>query len=76
MGDEGHMERLATVNSNSSCFSVEIEAIPADRSGRSFVIRITSCDNLFFWCSEKSKLLGDELIDKVYLYSCNQFTFF
>ncbi|KAL1806192.1 hypothetical protein ACET3Z_029260 [Daucus carota] len=65
IGDEGQIERLATLSSSSNCTSVEIETIPADRSGRSFVMRIASCDNFYFWCSEKSKLLGDELIDKL-----------
>lgn len=64
IGDDGQIERLATVSSGSSS-SVEIENILADISGRSFVMRITSCDNFYFWCAEKSKLLGDELIDKV-----------
>ncbi|XP_074341013.1 uncharacterized protein LOC141678570 [Apium graveolens] len=67
IGDDGQMERLATLASSSSCSSssVEIEKILADISGRSFVMRITSCDDFYFWCSEKSKLLGDELIDKL-----------
>lgn len=65
IGDDGQIERLSTLSSTSSS-SVEIEEIPADKSGRSFAMRIAGCENLYFWCSEKSKLLGDELLDKVH----------
>lgn len=64
IGDDGQIERLSTLSRTSSS-SVEIDEIPADRSGRSFAMRIASCQNLYFWCSEKSKLLGDELLDKL-----------
>lgn len=64
------MERLSTLSSTSSS-SVEIEEISADKSGRSFVMRIVGCEHLYFWCSEKSKLLGEELLDKVYPLICS-----
>ncbi|XP_076918595.1 uncharacterized protein LOC143579075 [Bidens hawaiensis] len=43
-----------------------IEGISADNCGRSFMIRVpTSDEPFYFWCSEKSKLLGNELLDKM-----------
>lgn len=66
VGDDGYTERLSTLSSVSQCSAVAIEELPADNSGRSFLIRIPDCEVLYFWCSEKSKLLGAELLSKVY----------
>lgn len=66
LGDDGHVERLSTLRSNSDCSSVTIEGISADNCGRSFMIRVpTIAEPFYFWCSEKSLLLGKELLDKV-----------
>ncbi|XP_076924611.1 uncharacterized protein LOC143587106 [Bidens hawaiensis] len=66
LGDDGHVERLSTLRSISDCSSVMIEGISADNCGRSFMIRVpTSDEPFYFWCSEKSKLLGNELLDKM-----------
>ncbi|XP_076948501.1 uncharacterized protein LOC143620762 [Bidens hawaiensis] len=66
LGDDGHAERLSTLRSISDCSSVMIEGISADNCGRSFMIRVpTSDEPFYFWCSEKSKLLGNELLDKM-----------
>ncbi|KAG5557914.1 hypothetical protein RHGRI_007982 [Rhododendron griersonianum] len=64
IGDDGHTERLLTL-SNSQCSAVVVEEIPADMSGRSFLIKIPDGEVLYFWCSEKSKLLGNELLTKM-----------
>ncbi|KAK1409324.1 hypothetical protein QVD17_35850 [Tagetes erecta] len=66
LGDDGHVERLSTLRSNSDCSSVTIEGISADNCGRSFMIRVpTIAEPFYFWCSEKSLLLGNELLDKM-----------
>ncbi|KAI3799981.1 hypothetical protein L1987_35287 [Smallanthus sonchifolius] len=66
IGDDGHVERLSTLRNTSDCSSVMIEGISADNCGRSFMIRIPAIDEPFyFWCSEKSMLLGNELLDKM-----------
>ncbi|KAI3721090.1 hypothetical protein L2E82_32094 [Cichorium intybus] len=64
-GDDGHVERLSTLRNLSDCPSVVIEGISADNSGRSFTIRVPSADPFYFWCSEKSRLAGNELLDKM-----------
>ncbi|XP_058207196.1 uncharacterized protein LOC131320499 [Rhododendron vialii] len=64
IGDDGRTERLLTL-SNSQCSAVVVEEIPADMSGRSFLIKIPDGEVLYFWCSEKSKLLGNELFTKM-----------
>lgn len=52
-----------------------IEGISADNCGRSFMIRVpTSDEPFYFWCSEKSKLLGNELLDKVGIVFCELHT--
>ncbi|KAL3838389.1 hypothetical protein ACJIZ3_022980 [Penstemon smallii] len=64
-GDDGSIERLATISTEASCTDVEIEDISADTSGRSFLIKAFSSMVSYYWCSEKSKLLGDELLRKM-----------
>ena len=68
VGDDGHTDRLFSLNSKSQCSAVEVNEIPADNSGRSFVIKIPDGQVFHFWCSETSKLLGIELISKVRIY--------
>lgn len=65
IGDDGHTDRLFTLNSKFQCSAVEVSEIPADNSGRSFVIKIPGGRVFHFWCSEMSKLLGIELIGKM-----------
>ncbi|CAH8390632.1 unnamed protein product [Eruca vesicaria subsp. sativa] len=65
IGDNGHSEQLFTYNSKSQCSAVSIEEINADSSGRSFLIRIEDGNAFYYWCSEKSKLLGAELCRKM-----------
>ncbi|CAI9772942.1 unnamed protein product [Fraxinus pennsylvanica] len=64
-GDDGCMERLATSSPGAQCPGVEIEEISADKSGRSFLVKNPVGEISYFWCSEKSKLLGSELIRKM-----------
>ncbi|KAF9594939.1 hypothetical protein IFM89_035509 [Coptis chinensis] len=64
VGDDGCSERLATISSNCKNSAVSIEDIPADTSGRSFVLNLLS-NQAYFWCSEKSKLLGNDLLVKM-----------
>ncbi|KAF8396895.1 hypothetical protein HHK36_018530 [Tetracentron sinense] len=65
VGDDGCTERLATMGSDSESSAVVIEEIPADNSGRSFLIKLPGSRVSYFWCSEKSKLLGVELLSKM-----------
>ncbi|KAK6929446.1 hypothetical protein RJ641_005651 [Dillenia turbinata] len=65
VGDDGCTERLSTLTNNSQCTSVMIEEIPADNSGRSFLIKVPDGQVFYFWCSEKSRLLGNELLAKM-----------
>ncbi|XP_008441436.1 uncharacterized protein LOC103485553 isoform X2 [Cucumis melo] len=64
IGDNGQVKRLFTLSSRSSSASITIEEIASDNSGRSFVIKAND-QNIYFWCSEKSKLLGTELLVKM-----------
>ncbi|GMH19081.1 hypothetical protein Nepgr_020922 [Nepenthes gracilis] len=65
VGDNGKTDRLTTLTSRSECSAVAIERIPADESGRCFLIKISRDEVFYFWCSEKSKLLGLELLSKM-----------
>ncbi|XP_041000449.1 uncharacterized protein LOC121246379 [Juglans microcarpa x Juglans regia] len=64
IGDNGETERLFTLSSKSQSL-VAVDEIPADNSGRSFLIKIPGGQVVYFWCSEKSKLLGVELLVKM-----------
>ncbi|CAL0317646.1 unnamed protein product [Lupinus luteus] len=64
-GDDGKVERLFTLTSKSQCTAVVFDEIPADNSGRSFLVRTPDRKTFYFWCSEKSKLLGIELLAKM-----------
>lgn len=65
VGDDGVNERICTLGSQSQCPAVMVEEIPQDNSGRSFHIKVPNDHDFYFWCSEKSKLLGIELLAKV-----------
>eukprot|EP00252_Welwitschia_mirabilis_P004903 TRINITY_DN1524_c0_g1_i1.p1 TRINITY_DN1524_c0_g1~~TRINITY_DN1524_c0_g1_i1.p1 ORF type:complete len:917 (+),score=162.01 TRINITY_DN1524_c0_g1_i1:378-3128(+) len=65
VGLDGYVERLATLSPGNENSNVVIEEIPADASGRSFLIRLPGSKVLPFWQSEKSKLVGDELLTKM-----------
>ncbi|CAK9173590.1 unnamed protein product [Ilex paraguariensis] len=65
VGDGGHTERLLTLSSDLQCPSVAVEGIPGDKSGRSFLIKVPDGHIFYFWCSEKSKLLGIDLLEKM-----------
>ncbi|KAJ0564445.1 hypothetical protein HanHA89_Chr07g0274361 [Helianthus annuus] len=66
LGDDGRVEHLSTLRNISDCSSVVIEGISADTSGRSFMIKVPASAKCFYlWCSEKSRLLGNELLDKM-----------
>ncbi|XP_076941498.1 uncharacterized protein LOC143611079 [Bidens hawaiensis] len=65
LSDDGHTESLSILRNTSDCSSVMIEGIPTDSSGRSFAVRIPNKDPIYFWCSEKSRLLGNELLEKM-----------
>ncbi|THG02515.1 hypothetical protein TEA_030038 [Camellia sinensis var. sinensis] len=64
IGDDGHTERLSTFRSDSPFCAVTVEGIPEDKSGRSFLMKIPDGQVFYFWCSEKSILLGNELLRK------------
>ncbi|PIN15100.1 hypothetical protein CDL12_12263 [Handroanthus impetiginosus] len=64
-GDDGTVERLATISTEAQCANVEIEEISTDKSGRSFLVKTSDNMVFYFWCSEKSKLLGEELLRKM-----------
>ncbi|KAK7276362.1 hypothetical protein RIF29_17501 [Crotalaria pallida] len=65
IGDDGKVERLFTFTSKSQCTAVVVDDIPTDSSGRSFLVRTPDSRAFYFWCSEKSKLLGIELLAKM-----------
>ncbi|XP_050209772.1 uncharacterized protein LOC126660353 [Mercurialis annua] len=65
IGDDGHAERLFTLSSKAQGPAVKVDEISADSSGRSFIIKIADGRDFHFWCSEKSKLLGIELLAKM-----------
>jgi len=65
VGDNGQTERLVTLSSSIESSFVVIEEISEDASGRSFVLKVLDGNAFYFWCSEKSKLLGTELLRKV-----------
>lgn len=65
VGDNGQTERLVTLSSSIESSSIVIEEIFEDTSGRSFVLKMLDGNAFYFWCSEKSKLLGIELLRKV-----------
>ncbi|GMH26959.1 hypothetical protein Nepgr_028802 [Nepenthes gracilis] len=65
VGDDDPTERLATFGSVSECSAVIVEEIPQDKSGRCFLINIPQGEIFYFWCSEKSKILGHELLSKM-----------
>ncbi|OVA06473.1 hypothetical protein BVC80_479g57 [Macleaya cordata] len=65
IGDDGCTERLAMLRSTSESSAVVIEEIQADCSGRSFLMGVPGGQVSYFWCSEKSKVLGDELLAKM-----------
>ncbi|XWS65885.1 hypothetical protein CRYUN_Cryun05aG0152100 [Craigia yunnanensis] len=65
VGDDGQTERLFTLSGKPQCAAVSINEIPADNSGRSFLVKIPDGKVFYYWCSEKSKLLGIELLSKM-----------
>ncbi|XP_027941850.1 uncharacterized protein LOC114195542 isoform X2 [Vigna unguiculata] len=65
IGDDGKTERLFTLTSKSQCSAVVVDEIPTDTSGRSFFISAADSRAFYFWCCEKSKLLGIELLGKM-----------
>ncbi|KAG5053025.1 hypothetical protein JHK87_005223 [Glycine soja] len=65
IGDDGRTERLFTLTNKSQCSGVMVDEIPTDSSGRSFLVRTPDSRIFYFWCSEKSKLLGIELLGKM-----------
>uniref|UniRef100_A0A1D1YQR4 Uncharacterized protein n=3 Tax=Anthurium amnicola TaxID=1678845 RepID=A0A1D1YQR4_9ARAE len=64
-GDDGVNEKLVVVNHRAENPDVTIEEIPADSAGRSFLLRLPVNRISYFWCSEKSKLMGSELLTKM-----------
>ncbi|XP_065872646.1 uncharacterized protein [Euphorbia lathyris] len=65
IGDDGNTERLFTVSSRARSPTITVDEISTDSSGRSFHIKVGDDRDFYFWCSEKSKLLGIELLAKM-----------
>ncbi|ERN09698.1 hypothetical protein AMTR_s00029p00218570 [Amborella trichopoda] len=65
VGDDGCMERLAVLSPDDENAVATIEEIPADTSGRSFEIKLPGNSVFYFWLSEKSKLHGNQLLNKM-----------
>eukprot|EP00252_Welwitschia_mirabilis_P007316 TRINITY_DN1855_c0_g1_i4.p1 TRINITY_DN1855_c0_g1~~TRINITY_DN1855_c0_g1_i4.p1 ORF type:complete len:628 (-),score=103.59 TRINITY_DN1855_c0_g1_i4:162-2045(-) len=59
------MERLAVLSPSDENTNVIIEDIPVDVSGRSFLVKLPCGKTSYFWQSERSKLVGDELLSKM-----------
>lgn len=66
--DDGYSEQLALFSNGFEFSEVMIEEISADNSGRSFLIRISESKVFYYWCAEKSKEHGRELLTKVCIY--------
>ncbi|XP_051216556.1 uncharacterized protein [Lolium perenne] len=64
-GDDGHSEQLALLSDAFEDSEVRVEEISADNSGRSFLIRISESKVFYYWCAEKSKECGMELLAKM-----------
>lgn len=64
-GDQGCNEKIGVVRHNFESFEVSIEEISADHSGLSFRLNLSIDEVAYFWCSEKSKLHGVELLEKM-----------
>ncbi|KAI3994476.1 hypothetical protein MKX01_012733 [Papaver californicum] len=64
-GDDGSTERLAMLSDVPDSSMVIIKEIPADSSGRSFLVQVLGGQGSYFWCSEKSKAFGDQLLAKL-----------
>ncbi|KAM0889353.1 hypothetical protein ACQ4PT_027746 [Festuca glaucescens] len=64
-GDDGHSEQLALLSDAFEDSEVRVEEISADNSGRSFLIRISESKIFYYWCAEKSKECGMELLAKM-----------
>ncbi|XP_042024806.1 uncharacterized protein LOC121771965 isoform X1 [Salvia splendens] len=64
-GDDGSIEILAKLTSGAHCTSLEMEEISADNSRRSFLLRTVDDVVFYFWCSEKSQFLGNEMLRKM-----------
>ncbi|XP_073009022.1 uncharacterized protein [Typha latifolia] len=64
-GDDGFAERLSEINNNFEHPEVIIEEITSDSSGRSFLFKLPGHRVFYFWCSEKSKDHGMELLMKM-----------
>ncbi|MCL7047189.1 hypothetical protein MKW94_029391 [Papaver nudicaule] len=65
VGDDGSTERLAMVSDVSESSMVIIKEIQADSSGRSFLVQVSGGQDSYFWCSEKSKVYGLQLLAKL-----------
>ncbi|OEL17853.1 hypothetical protein BAE44_0021128 [Dichanthelium oligosanthes] len=65
VGDDGYSEQLALLSNGFEFLEVVIEEISADNSGRSFLVRISESKVLYYWCAEKSKEHGMELLTKM-----------
>ncbi|WOL20367.1 hypothetical protein Cni_G29172 [Canna indica] len=65
IGDDGCTERLAVLSNGIDSSDASIEEISADTSGRSFLLKLPGNRMLYYWCSEKSKIHGLELLSKM-----------
>eukprot|EP00250_Pteridium_aquilinum_P013171 c21178_g1_i2 orf=375-2201(-) len=61
IGDNGEIERIAAVKSIVEDAHVAIEMLDADPAGRSFIVKLSGGKH-FFWQSERSMMVGDELV--------------
>ncbi len=63
--DAGITERIPVLSSGLETSGVILEHLAADPSGRSFVLKSPGHKLSFFWQSEISKAVGDEMVCKV-----------
>ena len=64
-GDDGVIERIADIKSVDKSNNIALDILDPDPSGRSFVLKECDGGKHFFWQSERSKVLGDELLGDV-----------
>ncbi len=63
--DAGIAERIPARSSELETSGVILEYLATDPSGRSFVLKSSGHKLSFFWQSESSKAVGDEMVCKV-----------
>lgn len=65
VGDNGSVERIASIRSGTEDPYVVLEMLLPDSSGKSFVLKLAGNKHAYYWQSEKSKSAGDRLLSEM-----------